>query len=192
MIKVDIEDKDLGLDELKKRLQADAVAVDIGIQKDEEKTLIIIAAAHEFGATINHPGGTNYGFKTANDEKKRKITFLKAGQGFKVLGTTKPHIIKIPMRSYIRSTIDANQETYHRIAKDLVTKIVYEGMTKFKALSLMGQKIQADIKRTIVTLKSPPLAKSTIRAKGSTNPLIDKGTLLNSVRFVVINKNEAA
>jgi len=182
---VEVEDKDLGMAALEREIRRDAVSVDIGIHGDEDQTLIVIAAANEFGATINHPGGTAYGYKTAADAKKRKVQFLKAGTGYKVLGKTKPHIIKIPARSYIRSTMDENGERYTKAAEGLMGRLIDGDLTKFDALSLMGQLIESDIKDKMTNLRNPPNTPGTIQRKGSDNPLIDTGLLRSSIRYVV-------
>lgn len=59
------------------------------------------AAIHQYGGTINHPGGTQYGFKTKKDAASGKIQFLKTGTGYMVLGETRPHQIEIPAAPYI-------------------------------------------------------------------------------------------
>lgn len=189
---VEIEDRDMGMEDLMRRIRASASHVDIGIHADEDGTLIKIAAAHEYGATIDHPGGTAYGFATAEDAAKGRVRFLKGGSGFRVLGVTRPHIIKLPMRSYIRSTVDENQERYHQIAADLVGRIVEGDLDKFSGLSIMGQQIESDIKAKITNLRTPPLKPATIRRKGSDNPLVDRGILRSSVRFVVKSEGEGA
>lgn len=193
MIKVSatIEDKDLGMDKLIREMERNESVVDIGIHSDEDQKLVVIAAANEFGATINHPGGTAYGYATPDDAKKRRVKFLKGGSGYKVLGVTKPHKITIPARSYIRSTVDENEEKYSKTASKLMGKIVDSKMTKEEALALMGQMIEGDIKRKIITVRTPPNAESTIKRKGSDNPLVNTGLLGGSIRFVV-KKEEAS
>lgn len=182
---VNIREIDLGQVALMRRLRQDVDEVRIGIQSDEDQTLLIIAASNEFGAVINHPGGTEFGYKTADDAKKKKSTFLKKGTGFKVLGVTKPHIIKIPPRPYIRSTVDENQDAYLQMAETLLGRVIDGDLSLFGALDLIGQKVESDIKRKMVTLKTPPNKPGTIKKKGSANPLINTGHLLGSVRFVV-------
>jgi len=98
--------------------------------------------------------------------------------------------ITIPARSYIRSTVDENNDKYLGVSKKLMGKIVSGDMTKTEALAIMGQMIEGDIKRKIISLRSPPNAPSTIRAKGSDNPLVDTGLLGGSIRFVVKSEGE--
>ncbi len=183
---VTVEDKDLGMKALIRKLEsAPDKAVDIGIQSSEDQKLVVIAAANEFGARINHPGGTPYGYASPDAAKKRKVQFLKAGSGYKVLGITKPHLIVIPARPYIRSTMDENEGLYFKTAEGLMGQMIDSDMTIDDGLAIMGQMIERDIKRKIITLKTPPNASSTIRKKGSENPLVNTGLLGGSIRFKV-------
>lgn len=187
MIKTNVKvtDTDKGFNDLMRRYRQPAKEVKIGVQSDEEQTLLIIAAANEYGATINHPGGTAYGYKTATDAKKHRVRFLKGGVGFKVLGVTEAHKIIIPARSYIRSTVDERETQYKNLTKQLLGRVIDGNLEKHGALELLGMRVEADIKRKLTTLRTPPNAPSTIRRKGSDNPLIDKGHLRNSIRYVV-------
>jgi len=184
------QDKDLGMEALLKRIRAGADHVDIGIHADEGELMVKIAAAHEFGALINHPGGTAYGYATAADAKTGKIKFLKGGSGFRVLGRTKPHQIRIPMRSFIRSTVDENAEKYHNMAQNLLRRVVSGDLDKHGALELAGLKIETDIKNKIRRGPFRPLALATIRRKKSDKPLIDKGHMLGAIRYVVGSSKE--
>ena len=199
-----VEDRDLGMDALMREIRTTADHVDIGVHADEGEELVKIAAAHEYGATINNPGGQPYIIVDARKHGSREtrkqrsgyapladgkeIIFLKKGQ--KGMGVTKPHTIVIPMRSYIRSTVDENAEKYQQAAAGLIERIVDGTLDKFTALQVMGETIQADIKRKIRTIKSPALKPETIRRKGSDQPLIDHGILLNSIRYVVKPKGD--
>lgn len=170
----------------------DADHVDIGVHADEGAELVKIASAHEFGANISHPGGTEYGYATSDEAKKHQVRFLKKGQGYLVLGVTRPHQIVIPMRSYIRSTMDENAEKYHQLGSGLFKRILDGNLNKFLALSLIGQCIESDIKRKITTLRDPPLKPATIqrRKKRSDNPLVNTGHLRASIRYVVKSKDD--
>lgn len=192
MIKVNatVTDNDLGMQEIINNIRDAAKFVDIGIQPDETEELLKIAAIHEFGGTIQHPGGTPYGYKTQKDAEKGQVRFLKKGEGYMVLGETQPHTIEIPARPYIRSTVDTQSETYGKAAESLGKKIMDGKLHKADALALMGQKIEADIKRTIIELRSPPNAPATIRKKGSDNPLVDTGLLGGSIRYIVHGKED--
>ncbi|OUI90788.1 hypothetical protein [Acetobacter persici] len=54
-----------------------------------------------------------------------------------------------------------------------------------QALTALGHSMQADITDTIRQTHTPPNAPSTVRHKGFDNPLVETGTLQNSVSFQV-------
>ena len=54
-----------------------------------------------------------------------------------------------------------------------------------KVLALMGEDIKGALQQSINEFQSPPLAPSTIEAKGFAKPLIDTSHMLNSVTYEV-------
>ena len=58
----------------------------------------------------------------------------------------------------------------------------YDGQ---KVMSLMGEDIKGALMQSITDLTSPPLADSTIKAKGSSKPLIDTSHMINSITYEV-------
>ena len=57
-----------------------------------------------------------------------------------------------------------------------------------RTLAQAGEGIAGQLRQSIVDLVDPPLAASTIKAKGSSKPLVDTGHMLNSVEFEVETK----
>jgi len=53
------------------------------------------------------------------------------------------------------------------------------------ALARMGEGIAGQLRESIQSTNSPPLAESTIEAKGFEKPLIDTGHMWNSVAYEV-------
>lgn len=190
-ITVNVSDNDQGMRALFERLESqDPTHVDTGILADEASELIVIAAAHEFGATINHPGGTDYGYKTADDAKSGKVRFLKKGEGHTVLGTTGPHVINLPQRSYMRSTVDEKGAEIQEFALKQARLIRDGAIDKEIALNKIGLFVVSKIKEKIVDLKDPPNKPATIKRKGSSNPLVDTGRLTDSISHRLGNKND--
>lgn len=195
-MQVEITDDRRGYDDLMDRLTENASHVDIGVHSFTGEELVVIASANEFGATINHPGGQPYIIVDRPPKKDRKneialedgktLVFLKKGR--KGMGVTKPHNIIIPARSFVRSTMDMNQEKYNTQAVREWNAILDGPKDMQQALSAIGLMIETDIRNTIRTLKDPPNAPATVARKGSDNPLIDQGTLVGSIRFAVKNK----
>lgn len=94
----------------------------------------------------------------------------------------------IPQRSFIRSTVDNLEDKYAHEIERLANHLIEGRYSKFQALSILGQLVEGDIKNTIITLKEPPNDPSTIKNKGSDNPLVDTGLLGGSIRYVVKNE----
>ena len=57
-----------------------------------------------------------------------------------------------------------------------------------KTLERMGQGIKGQVQQSINELREPPLAPSTIKAKGFDKPLIDTGYMLDRVDYNVYRK----
>lgn len=177
--------------------------VDVGIHSISGEDLPAIAAAHEFGATIHHPGGQPYIIVDARKHAKREtrakrssymplpdgkeMVFLKKGkQG---MGVTKPHDIIIPARSFIRSTVDHQREAIVREAQRQFGMVLDGNKTMSAALAHAGLFIERAIRGTIRSNVPPTLKPETARRKGSDKTLIDTGTMVNSVRYIVRDKN---
>jgi hypothetical protein len=93
--------------------------------------------------------------------------------------------INTPARSFIRSTADERRTQWNRVADAVIGRILALRSTPEQAFSLLGEQAQGDIKRKIISLRDPANDPATIRRKGSTNPLIDTGAMLNAIRYVV-------
>lgn len=95
-----------------------------------------------------------------------------------------------PERSFIRSTVDQNHESYVQKAQVLQQKCVMQELTVDKALSILGEVIQAGIVKTINDGIEPELSEATLKAKTvngkvGTTPLVDTGQLKQSIRYKV-------
>ena len=85
----------------------------------------------------------------------------------------------IPERSFIRSTYNKNVKKVARRFRQIVESISDSNVDG--KLKLIGLEQEAAIKQTITDLRSPPNAPSTIKAKGSSNPLIDTGEMRSKI-----------
>jgi len=95
-----------------------------------------------------------------------------------------------PERSFIRSTIDEKRGEYESFVEKMKIKILTGKESVAKGLGLLGLTIQKDIQKKITDLSDPPNAPSTIKKKGSSNPLIDTGRMRQSVSFKVFPKGD--
>ena len=189
-VTVDIDDQDMGMEAIVENyLDDSADFVDAGIFGDEGSDLLKIASANHFGATIQHPGGTPFGFRTQDDIDENKIRFLRKGTGALILGTTPPHDITIPARPWITTAMDNNENDYARLAEKLGRKISKGEISKPDALRRAGEQIKSDQQKSLLTGNWTPNAPSTVRRKGSDKPLIDSGRLRQSHTFSLGSRN---
>lgn len=87
--------------------KGDVYEVEYGVSLD----VVPYAAIHEYGGTINHPGGTPYRVIDG------RVVFVRKGTG-KRLRKTAPHEIKIPARPYLRPGYEAwAKKAKNRLAK---------------------------------------------------------------------------
>jgi hypothetical protein len=148
--------------------------------------IVVIGAVQEFGGNVNHPGGTSYGYKTEDDAKEGNVRFLAKGSGFMELGKTKPHVIKIPERSFLRVPLRSAQKVFANIFKRLLPKVLSGELTEHAMLSQVGMKAVAISQEAIASGIPPPNAPSTIRQKGGkSTPLVDTGVLKSSITYVI-------
>lgn len=180
-----IEYKDLGYENIKRLLLEKENAVYVGLfATDKNPDLVKIGAVNEFGAIIQHPGGTPYGYRSKRARLLGKLRFIKKdGKGI-ILGITGPHSIVIPPRSFIRSVFWSRESEIKEYAQYLIKQII-EGMSKSQALTLMGIKLQIFIKEKIGSNIPPPNAYSTVFKKKSSKTLIDTGHMQQSVTWEI-------
>lgn len=92
---------------------------------------------------------------------------------------------RIPERSFMRSTLQEKRQEIISFQVKLAKKIISGGIVTEQALGLLGQFVSDLIGRKVVALRSPPNAPETIARKKSSNPLIDKKQLKNSITYKV-------
>lgn len=85
-------------------------------------------------------------------------------------------------RPFFRRMIAKESPTWPGKMAKLAKATDYDGD---KVLALMGEDIKGALQQSINEFQSPPLAPSTIEAKGFAKPLIDTSHMLNSVTYEV-------
>ncbi len=99
---------------------------------------------------------------------------------------------RIPERSFIRAGFDANKERIDQICEMALNEAIegaLNGSSQLDAKSmydLIGLQVADIIREFLTDLRIPPNAPSTIRRKGSSNPLIDTGQLRSSIVWKVV------
>lgn len=88
----------------------------------------------------------------------------------------------IPARPFFREMISEKKDGWGASLGNLLKA---SDMDSAKALNLMGEGIEGQLKQSINELMQPPLAPSTIARKGFDKPLIDTAHMRNSVSHEV-------
>ena len=92
---------------------------------------------------------------------------------------------RIPPRPFLQTTLDKNKKYYGENMVQIVEGVMKRGRDAMKGGGLLGTIVQDDIKRKIEAIKYPPNSAYTIEKKGSSNPLIDTGHMIQSIRYKI-------
>ena len=118
------------------------------------------------------------GFPAEFDEKVKETENFNLASLAAVLEFGNEHI---PSRPFLRQTLDENQEKYTA----LFINLLKNGKPLEQIYEHIAVIAQGDVQLNIVKGSWTPNAKSTIRRKKSSKPLIDTGKLRQSVRGIV-------
>ena len=89
----------------------------------------------------------------------------------------------VPKRPFMAVAFAQNVDKYKKF---LGAKIKEDPESIETHLDKLGAIGRSDIQKSIIDLKSPPNAQSTIDAKGSSNPLIDTGHMNQAATWEVV------
>jgi len=138
-----------------------------------EKELKALATAKEvnvgFLSGATYSDGTPVAEVAALNEYGREV---KSKQG---------NYYQLP-RPFFRNCIAKNSKSWGEGLGRLLVKEKYDAR---KALSYLGFQASGDLVQEIQEFTTPPLAESTVKAKGFPKPLIDTGHMINSIDFEV-------
>lgn len=87
-----------------------------------------------------------------------------------------------------RRWLDTGAETGTKEYLDVIREGVEEGLTAAQIMKRVGVEAEGAIRQYITDLDTPPNKPSTIKRKGSSNPLIDTGAMRQSVTSTVVRK----
>lgn len=125
-----------------------------------------LAGIHEYGCTI-----------PVTDKMRAYLH----SQGLHLKQSTK--VITIPERSFLRNGFDKNNNRLLRQAERAIAKVLDGTLSVDDMLDMCGQQFATAIKTYLRSLSSPPNHPFTTEQKGSSNPLIDTGGLLESITW---------
>lgn len=162
-----------------------------------------LASIHEFGCNIT-PKNAKFLTVPINAKAKGKraadfpdIFFVEAKSGEKFLAIPKgkddmeilfwlTKSVKIPERAFLRKGYDDNIDEVLKQAS-LLTPLVISGELKSDYLyQMIGDLMAGKIKSYARNLTDPKNGGATTSTKGSSNPLVDTGGMINSIDFEVV------
>lgn len=149
---------------------------------DDGTSIIEIGAVHEFGAEIDHPGGTGY-MATGGKATFTRKTFMGP-----VSGLTAAHKITIPERSFLRAPFILKKSEINRAIEKACETVGSGRMDADAALNLIGataRNISVKAFETAGYGTWPDITAATKKAKGTSAPLIDTGALRGAITWEV-------
>src|ERR1700761_5955410 len=103
-----------------------------------------VAAVQEFGAHINHPGGTPYAIGPDG-----RAVFVSNNLPLAAkLPKTKPHQIVIPPRPFMRPTVERERNNWMSLLAAGARAIARGGRTGAQVMDAFGSKVAGDIAKS--------------------------------------------
>lgn len=127
-----------------------------------------LAGIHEYGCKI---------------EVTPKMRVWLHGHGLHLKKSTQ--YITIPERSFLRGGFDSKHEKILDKAKDILPLILDGKIGADTFLNMVGLELEGAIKGYAVDLKSPANHPFTLERKGTSNPLVDSGNLVDSIHYSI-------
>lgn len=151
-----------------KKIKAGSKKIKAG-RKKKAMTMYELAKVHEFGCDIPV---TN----------KMRVFFLH-NFGF----WTKKDVIKIPERSFIRTSFDENKDEIQTSGEDLIDMVIDGSLEVHKFYEILGETSVNAIKKFIIEGIDPPITQLTIDNKnGKSTPLINTGGLIHAIDYEIV------
>ena len=92
---------------------------------------------------------------------------------------------RIPARPFLQPGVNEGLPEYNKIIQDMAQEVTDGKISMSDVLEAIGVTAAAKVKEYIINLSSPPNAPGTVRAKKSSNPLIDTGAMVQAVTHVL-------
>jgi hypothetical protein len=171
--------------------------VQVGVLTGEHQWL---AAIHEYGADIT-PKNSQYLTVPISPKAKGKraadfpdLFFVQANSGEKFLARdkTKGEIellfwltksVHIPERSFLRSGYDTYINDVMKYSDELLKMVTGGTLSVQQYLDRIGQELSSKIKKYARDLSSPADSYATTETKGTDNPLVDTGNMIEGITW---------
>lgn len=157
------------VDKLLKRLASlNKKTIEVGILGSADSEILMIAGVNEFGQNITVTEKMRAYLHSIGIHLKKETTQ-----------------IVIPERSFIRAGFDSNKQDIQSQADKLVTKVIDMTLDESSAAKLLGEIAKGKIQEFAINLSSPKNSDITVEIKGSSNPLVDTGKMIDSISYKV-------
>ena len=93
--------------------------------------------------------------------------------------------IVIPERSFLRAGFDENNDRILKATEAILPDVLIGTLSVEQYAETVGLQLATAIKQYAVKLKSPPNHPFTVKQKGSSNPLVDTGDMINGITYEV-------
>lgn len=127
-----------------------------------------LASIHEYGCVI---------------KVTPKMRAYLHSQGLHLKPTTTE--IRIPERSFLRNGYDKNIDDVIDISDATLPDVMIGHLSPEQFGKLIGLQLATSIKEYARDLREPPNSSFTIEQKGSSNPLVDTGNMINAITYWV-------
>ena len=96
----------------------------------------------------------------------------------------------IPSRPFLAQTVQMHEEEIKEMAATEVSQALLGEKDSQQAFEVIGEDVRKKVQNRIDEGQFVPNAPSTIRRKGHDHPLIDTGTMRDSISYTICEKGE--
>lgn len=107
-------------------------------------------------------------------------TLISEYAGYNEFGTK-----RIPSRPFMRTAFDSNVGDLNSTIEKLTTLVQDGKIDPDRAAGLLGEKHQGQVQAQILSNMPPPNSPATIERKGSSRTLVDKGNMVQAIRWKI-------
>lgn len=165
---VKIKTKKNKIPEMKKALKTlGGLKIQVGVMGE----IAWLARVHEYGCKI---------------QVTPKMRAFLHSKGLHLKDSTE--YITIPERAFLRNGYDENKEEVIEIAKGVICDIIHGYLSVDEYGRIVGDELVSRIQDHATDLSSPENHPFTVKQKGSDNPLMDTGQMIDSIGYEVIKE----
>lgn len=139
----------------------------------------VLGGEHAWLASIHE-----YGCKIPVTPKMRAFFRYKFGINLKKTTTE----ITIPERSFLRKGFDEHHEKVLKDAEGTLPDVLIGTLSTEQHAEIVGLLLSTAIKEYAVNLREPANSSLTVQQKGSSNPLVDTGDMINGITYEVASE----